>query len=206
MYHLLLQSSGAINAVVMNMTNIYGPRMALNIPCQGVLSAFVRRCLLGERLEVYGDGSQLRDPLHVDDAVEALVAVGAASRLCSHLYSLGGPEPLRLLQIAAIAAGTTGGEKPVCIAFPLERKLIDIGSTYSSSKSIGKELGWKPKVCFPEGFSSTINFYRSRMEHYLSGTPHCPLCDRRGEEAQASVNGGFPARTSAAVSALALLE
>jgi nucleoside-diphosphate-sugar epimerase len=62
MYHDMLSRSGQLDAVVLRLTNIYGPRMALDIVCQGFLSTFIRRMALGERLEIFGDGSQTRDP------------------------------------------------------------------------------------------------------------------------------------------------
>ena len=70
-YHLLLSRMGLLDAAVLRLTNIYGPRLALNVPCQGVLSTFFARILLDQPIEIYGDGTQLRDPLYVDDAVEA---------------------------------------------------------------------------------------------------------------------------------------
>src|SRR5262249_22716030 len=62
MYHLLNARLGRLDTVVLNLTNVYGPRMALSVPCQGFLGNFTRRLVNGKRLEVFGDGTQLRDP------------------------------------------------------------------------------------------------------------------------------------------------
>src|SRR5687768_5239388 len=56
MYHLMLQRMGVLDAVVLCLTNVYGPRMALNAPCQGFLSTYLRKLLTGQTLEVFGDG------------------------------------------------------------------------------------------------------------------------------------------------------
>src|SRR5437868_2072185 len=80
-YHRLLTASGEIEASILRLTNIYGPRMALNIPEQGVLGHFFRRALLGDDFEVFGDGKQLRDPVYVDDIVEAFLLAGARKGL-----------------------------------------------------------------------------------------------------------------------------
>jgi len=58
-YHLILSGLGLLDAAVLRLTNIYGPRLAINVPCQGVLSTYFLGVLLGRRLEVYGDGTQL---------------------------------------------------------------------------------------------------------------------------------------------------
>ena len=95
-YHQMLSRAGRLDAVVLRLTNIYGPRMALDVPCQGFLSTYLRKALTGQRLEVFGDGRQLRDPLFVDDAVEAFLAAGTAAQLPSRAYNVGGAEPLTL--------------------------------------------------------------------------------------------------------------
>jgi nucleoside-diphosphate-sugar epimerase len=76
-YHLLLSRLGEIDAVVLRLTNIYGPRMAIGLPCQGFLPVFFRRAMEGKAISVFGDGGQLRDPVYVDDACEAMLLAGA---------------------------------------------------------------------------------------------------------------------------------
>src|ERR1035441_3470707 len=133
MYHLMFARMGLLDAAVLRLSNVYGPRMALGIPCQGFLSTFVGRVMLGETLEVFGDGSQLRDPLYVDDAVGAFLAVGAAMSLNSMTYNVGGPQPLSLMAIAETAAQLTGRSAVALRPFPKERKQIDIGSYYTNN-------------------------------------------------------------------------
>ena len=80
MYHLMLSRLGRIDGVVIRLTNVYGPRMALDVVCQGFLSTYIRRMMLGQPLEVFGDGLQLRDPMYVTDAVEAFLIAGAGAQ------------------------------------------------------------------------------------------------------------------------------
>ena len=56
MYHLMLSRIGHLDAVVVRLTNVYGPRMAMDVVCQGFLSTYIRQMMLGEALEVFGDG------------------------------------------------------------------------------------------------------------------------------------------------------
>src|SRR5580658_10079859 len=55
-YHQVFTSSGKLDAVALCLTNVYGPRMALNLPAQGFLGWFFRKALLGQVVEVFGDG------------------------------------------------------------------------------------------------------------------------------------------------------
>jgi UDP-glucose 4-epimerase len=177
-YHLTLRRMGRLDAVVLRLTNVYGPRMALAVPCQGFLSTYLRKALTGQALEVFGDGTQLRDPLYVDDAVEAFLIAGAASALPSRAYNVGGPDPLPIVQIAALISQAAALPAPSNRPFPDDRKAIDIGSYHTDSSRIAADLGWRPTTRFAEGIVPTLAFYREHLTNYLdpaNPNPECPL-------------------------------
>ena len=162
MYHLMLSRAGYLDAVVLRLTNVYGPRMALNIPSQGFFSAFLRKLTMGESLEIYGDGEQLRDPVFVEDVVDAFLLAGSEPRLLSRTYNVGGPERLTLGEIARICSSAAGAPDPALRAFPEALKTIDIGSYYSDTARIERELGWKPAIRLVDGIAPTLDYCRSR--------------------------------------------
>ena len=166
LYHGLYSRAGALDACVIRLTNVYGPRMALNVPGQGFLSHYFRRLLVGEDLEVFGDGTQLRDPVYVDDAVDAFLAAGAAPKLTERVMNLGGPQALPIAEIAAIAAAQAGVQVSFR-SFPEELKPIDIGSYYANSTRIQTALGWTPQVQFAGGVQQTLHYFRNHLANYL---------------------------------------
>ncbi|MEX2260977.1 MAG: SDR family NAD(P)-dependent oxidoreductase [Bryobacteraceae bacterium] len=182
MYHMMLSRAGKLDAVVLRLTNVYGPRMALDIACQGFLGTFLRRALLGEALDIFGDGRQVRDPLYVDDVVEAFLLAGLAV-LPSRTYNLGGLEPLSLSEIAETMSREAGGVPLTYRPFSAERASIDIGSYCSDWQRIHRELGWKPATSFRDGIARTFSYYRSELAHYLDpGNPDavCRLPEHHG--------------------------
>jgi UDP-glucose 4-epimerase len=128
----------------------------------------VRRALCGQTIEIFGDGRQLRDPLFVDDAVDAFLLAGASANPLSRMWNVGGPEALPLAQIAGIVSSEAGTPKPILRPFPEEQKAIDIGSYATDSTLIGRELGWRPRVGFAEGVRQSLDYYRRERAHYLS--------------------------------------
>jgi nucleoside-diphosphate-sugar epimerase len=182
MYHMLLSRRGEIDGMALRLTNVYGPRMAIHVPCQGFLSTFLRKLLLDEPLEVFGDGSQLRDPLHVDDAVRAFLVAGAAPSAGSRIFNVGGPEALSLWQIAEIASSLTGvaiSRRP----FPPDRKSWDIGSYHTDARLIAAELGFNPAIKFREGLASTLEYYKESLSHYIDPDRpelHCTMPEHAG--------------------------
>ncbi len=176
MYHLMLSRSGELDSVVLRLTNVYGPRLALDVPCQGFISTFLRKALCGRPLEVFGDGRQLRDPLFVGDAVEALLLAGRAPRLSARAYNVGGPAGLTLLEIAAVIARQGGVGEPGLTPFPEDRKPIDIGSYYTDSSRIAADLGWKAATPFEEGIRVTFDYYVRHGGHYFDAAQADPPC------------------------------
>lgn len=178
-YHLLFSNLYSVNVTCLRLTNVYGPRQSLLRPCQGFSGTFFRLALHGERIQVFGDGRQLRDMLYVDDAVEAFLRAGADSFEGIKIYNAGGSPPLSLREIAeTIAREAAADGKPAaveCVPFPEDRQCIDIGSYYSDISKIHGELGWEPRIDFVRGVQETVAFYRRFAEHYLSGPVH-PAC------------------------------
>jgi len=193
MYHLMFSRSGDLDAAVLRLTNVYGPRMALDIPCQGFLSTYIRRTLTSNRLQIFGDGNQLRDPVYVDDAVDAMLLAGAAPKLASREYNVGGPDALTLTEIADLCTQAGGMEPPQYREFPPERKQIDIGSYYTDSSRLQQELGWHPKVRFAEGIARTVNYFRGNLEHYMTPGDADPQCKLRHENVERGAYRLMPA-------------
>jgi UDP-glucose 4-epimerase len=170
-YHLLWSAMGRIDARVLCLTNVYGPRLALGLTGQGFLGNFLRRALLHQTIEIFGDGRQLRDPVYVDDAVDAFLLAAAADQSPSRLWNVGGSQTLALADIAATISNTAGAPAPVCRPFPEEHKGIDIGSYSSDSAKIREELAWQPKVDFAEGVRRSLAYFRSELSYYLDEAP-----------------------------------
>lgn len=167
-YHLLMSRDGLIDAIVLRLTNVYGPRLAIGVPGQGFIPAFLARVLNGQALEVFGDGKQVRDPVYVDDVVEAFLRTDMLRHPHARLYHLGGPAALSLLDLARIVSREAGIAREVSLRpFPAEHLAFDIGSYTTDSKRLQAALGWRPLVDFPEGIRRTLAYFRENLEHYL---------------------------------------
>jgi UDP-glucose 4-epimerase len=169
-YHLLWSDLGRIDARVLCLTNVYGPRLAIGLSCQGFLGNFLRRGLLEESIELFGDGRQLRDPVYVDDVVDAFLLAGAAPAPRSRLWNVGGQQALALSEIAAVISTAAGSPPPVCRPFPDEHKGIDIGSYCSDSTRIREELGWYPRIAFEDGIRRSLEYFQGEFPHYVSAS------------------------------------
>jgi UDP-glucose 4-epimerase len=192
-YHLTMSRLATIDAVILCLSNVYGPRMALDIPCQGFLGTFLRRALLRLPLELFGDGRQLRDPVFVEDVIEAFLLAGASRQLRSRVYNVGGANALALVKIAEIISEVAGLVSILMRPFPKSRKQVDIGSYYTDGRRIERELGWHATTSFGQGITETMEYYRSQMCHYLDPfgpEPICKLLEHSNSEEWLQSRGG----------------
>ena len=82
--------SFGLKTAVLRMSCIYGPHQ-FGTEDQGWVAHFLMRALRGEPITIYGDGKQVRDILHVNDAVAAYRAMlGAIERVSGRAFNLGG--------------------------------------------------------------------------------------------------------------------
>ena len=167
LYHLVYNSVYGIRASSLRLTNTYGPRQLIRHNRQGFIGWFIRKAVLGEEIQVFGDGAQRRDFDYVDDAVDAFLRAGAMDESDGQVFNLGGEAPVSLLELTRMMIEVAGRGSYTVVPFPPERKKIDIGDFYADASKIGRALGWTPRVGLREGLARTIAYYTEHKEHYL---------------------------------------
>jgi UDP-glucose 4-epimerase len=167
LYHLVYHSVYGIRASSLRLTNCYGPRQLIRHNRQGFIGWFVRKAILGEEIEIFGDGSQRRDFDYVDDAVDAFLRAGASAESDGQVFNLGGEAPVSLLELTRMLIEVAGRGAYRVVPFPPDRKKIDIGDFYADASRVRAALGWAPQVGLREGLERTIAYYTRHKEHYL---------------------------------------
>jgi UDP-glucose 4-epimerase len=169
MYHRVYGEVYGLRTKSLRLTNTYGPRQLLKHNRQGFTGWFIRRVVLGEEIQLFGDGEQKRDFNYVDDVVEAFLLAAASEDSQGDVFNLGASPPASLREFVEILYEVSG-EKPNyrLVPFPEERRRIDIGDFYTDYGKIRRKLGWEPRVDLREGARRTIAFYRENIGHYVS--------------------------------------
>jgi UDP-glucose 4-epimerase len=166
-YHLLYNNAFGVRACSLRLTNVYGPRQLIKHNRQGFIGWFIRLAIEDREIQVFGDGSQMRDFVYVDDAADAFLRAGACAACDGEVYNVGGREPTTHKDLVALLLDVAGTGRVAYVPWPAEKKQIDIGSFYSDSSKFARVTGWTPAVNLREGFRRTIEFYRANLPHYL---------------------------------------
>ena len=165
-YHILYHRVYGMRTTSLRLTNTYGPRMRVVDARQTFLGLWLRHVLSGEPLPIYGDGRQKRDFNYVDDVLTALLLVASSPQTIGHVYNLGAPTPVTLLDLARLLIELNGTGFYKFIPFPVDRKAIDIGDYYADFTKIKTALGWRPQVSLRDGLRQTLDYYRAHPGHY----------------------------------------
>jgi UDP-glucose 4-epimerase len=166
-YHLVYNNVFGVRACSLRLTNVYGPRQLIKHNRQGFIGWFIRMAIEGKSIEIYGDGSQLRDFVYVDDAADAFLRAGANDACNGDAFNVGGDVPISHSDLAAELVRISGAGRVEYVSWPPDKKAIDIGSFYADSTRFMKATGWKPVIPLAEGLRRTIDFYRQHFTQYV---------------------------------------
>lgn len=155
-----------IRSVLLRLSNIYGPRSQMKHSRFGVCNWFVRVALDDDTIQVYGDGSILRDFLYVDDCVEAILMSALTPEAYGEIFNVGSDIPVSFLELVKTMIKVAGTGKWQYAEFSAERKAQEPGDFYSDVNKIERIVGWKPSTSLEEGLAKTIEYYRKYRDMY----------------------------------------
>lgn len=157
------QRTFGLPTLVTNCSNNYGP---YHFP-EKLIPLVILNALAGKPLPIYGDGSQIRDWLYVEDHARALYKV-VTEGVVGETYNIGGHNERRNIDVvkticAILDEVSPSDHLPVqkyeeLITFVADRPGHDVRYAIDASK-IAKELGWLPEETFESGIRKTVEWY-----------------------------------------------
>jgi dTDP-glucose 4,6-dehydratase len=146
-----------LDTKIVRIFNTYGPRMRVN---DGrAVPAFISQALRNEDVTVFGDGSQTRSFTYITDLVDGIMRLMHSD--ANDPVNIGNPQELSLAELANTIIRMTGSSsKLVYRPLPTDDPKVrrpDI----TRAKSV---LGWEPKVALEEGLTSTIEYFRKKLD------------------------------------------
>lgn len=135
-----------LKGVVLRVANPYGERQRMN-KAQGVVPAFLKKALNDEILEIWGDGTAVRDFLYVGDVIDALLAAQSYSGN-EWIFNIGSGSGLSINNLINHIEAELG--RKVQTAYKPSRN-FDVPTNVLCTAKARTHLGWKPVVGVAEG-------------------------------------------------------
>lgn len=148
--------------VTTNCSNNYGPYQH----GEKFIPTVIRSCLLRKPIPVYGDGSNIRDWLYVEDHCRGIDAVIRRGQL-GETYNIGGCNEWANINITRLICTLLDERRPEhapherLITFVTDRPGHDWRYAIAADK-MDQELGWKPQETFNTGIAKTVDWYLER--------------------------------------------
>ena len=155
-YAALYATLYKVSAVGMRYFNVYGPGQDPLSPYAGVISKFADGLEAGTPLRVFGDGSQTRDFVYVDDVAQANVRALHAD--VQGVLNVGTGQSVSLLQLIDAMAEAFGKQKQVRHEPPAAG---DIAHSGSNPARLAQALGWKPETALVHGLGELARSLRT---------------------------------------------
>ncbi len=144
-----------VSPIVVRASNPFGPRQA-HSGVQGVISTFLRRVLSGRSVEIWGDGTVVRDYLEVGDLAELCVRAGTSDR--EGAYNAGSGQGLSIAEIIEAVRRVTGADfKMVC----KPARPIDVPRCVLDCSRAKHDFGWECTTAFDVGLRNTWNWLKA---------------------------------------------
>ena len=155
--------------VLSNCSNNYGP---YHFP-EKLIPVVILNAVAGKPLPIYGDGSNVRDWLYVEDHADALLLVATEGKL-GRSYNIGGENERTNLQLVQTICDILDRQQPRdsgsysdLIAFVSDRPGHDTRYAIDPTR-IRTELGWRPSVTVEEGLERTVRWYLDNEQWWES--------------------------------------
>jgi UDP-glucose 4-epimerase len=148
-----------VNTVSLRHFTVYGPRMRPNM----AITNFVSRCLNGKPPVIYGDGEQTRDFTHVQDIVDANLALLDTAAADGEVVNVGSTDRITINDLARHIVAETGADvEPV----HEDAKEADARHSRADVSKAERLFGYEPSIGIREGVSDFVSWYRENRDWY----------------------------------------
>lgn len=139
--------------VVLRYFNVYGPRQSLSNPYTGVLSTFMTRLYNNKPLNIYEDGQESRDFIHVSDIVQACHLAMKTNKANDQIFNIATGKSITLMEIAQTVTQQFRGPSPKTTG---QYRFGDIRHSVADITKAKQLLGYFPRVSFADGVVELI--------------------------------------------------
>lgn len=153
------QSFG-LETVTLRFGNVYGPGSDRK---SSVVAAFIRRALAGQPLEVFGDGTQTRDFIFVDDLVRAILKAAKVPGIGGEIFQVATARETTVAELARLVPEVMAeaGLPRVAVHHAAVR-VGDARRSYADTAKAERLLGWRATTPLEEGVRRVLRWFQER--------------------------------------------
>jgi len=164
-YQLYFEHFG-IRSVALRIANPYGPCQQMKHSKYGILNWFIRVAMDGQTIKVFGDGTQIRDYIYVDDVATAMIAAASCKDAMGEIFNVGSGMGTKFGDMAGMVVDAVGKGTVVHIPWPQDYFNVETGDFVADISKIRNLTGWFPQTTLEQGIKRTVKYYRKYRDMY----------------------------------------
>jgi dTDP-L-rhamnose 4-epimerase len=157
---MMMGRSLNIPAVALRYQNVYGPGQSLSNPYTGILSIFSTRILNENQINIFEDGKESRDFVHIDDVVKATILSIEKKEANDQVFNVGSGVAVDVVDVARALAKAYARKSDIRVSG--NYRLGDIRHNYADVSKIKSFLGFNSEVKFADGVQSFTDWVKSQ--------------------------------------------
>lgn len=165
-YHLAYNNHYGLKTIMFRIANPYGPRSQMKHYKYSIINWFIRLAMENKKLTIYGDGSQMRDYIYIDDVADAFIQSAINKNAFGEVFNLGSGVGTRFIDMVHTIVDTVGKGEIVNVPWPAEWKNVETGDYISDISKIKNAIEWEPKIPLKEGIKKTYDYYKYNKSFY----------------------------------------
>ena len=166
-YHSIYYNLYGLRTISFRIANPYGPRNQMKHNKYGIVNYFIKLAMQGGEITIFGDGSQIRDYIFVDDLASAFIYAPLKEKSIGETFNIGSGVCTKLIDMANCICDTVGRGRVKQVPWPENYERIETGDYISNIEKAKNCFNWYPKTSFNEGVKITVKFYEKFGEKYI---------------------------------------
>lgn len=152
-----------LETVALRFGNVYGPGSTHK---NSVVAKFIKQAISGEVLEIYGDGTQTRDFIYIDDLIRAIRLSQSTSGIGGEIFQIATSKETTVSEMvdSLIPLLDQAGIQDIKI-IKGEKRIGDVMRNFSDTTKANDKLGWTTKYNLNKGLKATVRFFWSIFPH-----------------------------------------
>ncbi|HHJ19390.1 MAG TPA: NAD-dependent epimerase/dehydratase family protein [Gammaproteobacteria bacterium] len=155
-----------VETVALRFGNVYGPGSTHK---NSVIAKFIKQAMAGDALEIYGDGTQTRDFIYIDDLIDAICLATACDKAQGEIFQIATGNETTIENMASLLAEVLNKLMGIKVSIShSEPRKGDVKRNYSDTRKAMEVLGWNVKRSLKDGLEATVGYF-IKQDNMASG-------------------------------------
>lgn len=156
-YCYLFAQEHGIESVSLRYANIYGPKQTIEKVYPKAIPTFIQCAFNDDPYPIYGEGTQTRDFVYIDDVIDVTLSASILSNISSHVFNIASGQSTTLLKVGFFINKLMGKSLRPMYGHPRRGEQDNVVMDISLARAF---LNYHPKVSFEEGLRLTVQKWK----------------------------------------------